>query len=253
VGADSKGENRKMEEYFAIAGPRDPEDQNSEIIIAGCVTRNLAHGPARIPHATVHLIPVRCGTRNVFIHKRSLRPRNAPGKWGFFGGHVSFEMGMLSATSGLGEASWITALREAREEIPITVHGSTHLIQRADLEQVGDVGQFRWGINDHSLKNVEYSTAFVLSIPEDGIIDSSPFELYNGGVESLEVKEIPWDELRNVYQASKSIPPADLFNRSKFHQGFADDVARILDQVAVSDELCREFETAFSRCKVQAK
>jgi 8-oxo-dGTP pyrophosphatase MutT (NUDIX family) len=242
-----------MEEYLAIAGPRNPKDQNSEIIIAGCVTRNLAHGPARIPHATVHLIPVRCGTRNILIHKRSDRPRNSPGKWAFFGGHISFEMGMLSTTCGLAEASWITALREAREEIPITVQGSPHLVQRADLKQIGNVGQFRWGIDDYSLKNVEYSTAFVLSIPEDSVVASSPFELSNGEVERLTVREIPWDELLNVYQASKSALPADSFSQSEFHQGFADDVPRILEQVTISDELYREIEAAFNECKAQTK
>ena len=51
--------------------------------------------------------------------------------WDIFGGHVSFEMGVLLNPYGLEVASLETALRESREELIITVGGKAHLIQKA--------------------------------------------------------------------------------------------------------------------------
>lgn len=172
-----------MEEFFTVVGPKNYKGDQSEIVIQGCVTRNLAHSPARIPHASVLIIPVRRGTRNVFRHQRSENVRMAKGAWDTFGGHVTFELALLSSANALKEASLLTAVREAREEILVGVGGKPYLIQHTDFRQIGRVGQF----SCDEPENVEYATAFVLYLPKDGT------------VEWLPVEEIPWEDLLDHY------------------------------------------------------
>jgi 8-oxo-dGTP pyrophosphatase MutT (NUDIX family) len=240
-----------MEEFFTIVGPKDWNNPDSEIVACGCATRNIVHGPSRIPHASVQIIVVRCGTENVFIQQRSERVRNSPGMWDCFGGHVSFQMGILLSANGLVDASLETALQEAREEMLITVNGETHLIQKAHFRQIGKVGQFRWGVDDPQEKNVEYSTAFALCIPHNAIVSDSPFEMKDGTVELLKVREIPWSELLEIYKASKAVPQPTSFTASEFNKGFADGIVRVFDLMLSSDRTHKEVDRAVNWCKEQ--
>lgn len=216
-----------MEEYFVVVGHEDTMEKQGSIVPYGCVARNLAHSPARIPHATVQIIPVRCGTRRVFIHRRSDKVRIAPGAWDIFGGHVAFELGILSSPSGLADVSLATALREAREEVPVSVGGSAQLILQADLKQVGAVGQFTCD----EPNNVEYSTLYVLRIPSDAKVGDSPFELRDGTVEFLPVREIEWDELLETFRKRKKCE-------------FADGISRVLKHALISSDI----ESAIGHC-----
>ncbi len=251
-----------MEEFFTIAGPKDPEELESEIVVHGCVTRNLAHGPARVPHASVQIIPVRCGTGNLLLHKRSEKPRTSPGMWDFFGGHVSLEMGILLSPNGLEDASEETALREAREELLVTVQSKPHLILKSHFQRIGRVGEFRWGMDDLTEQNVEYSTAYALCIPEHADV-VSPFELREGGVDWLRIEDVSWDDVMELYQWIKSTPPPcslpDKFKRftdtqgefkGKF-RGFADGAARILEKVLMPSNTRQEVEESLSWCQKQ--
>ncbi|MBV7338810.1 NUDIX hydrolase [Chloroflexi bacterium TSY] len=208
------------------------KEYTGEIVPYGCVTRGLAHSTAKIPHATVQIIPIRYNTRNVFIHKRSEVVRTSPGLWDIFGGHISFEMWMLS--SPLAEASLITAIREAQEEILITVDGKPHIFQESDFRQIGQVGQFQC----REERNVEYSTAFVVCINPDKDFKESPFERkQEGQTEWLEVEEIEWHELLKAYKS-------DLYK----NVGFADGISRILKEaIDESSEVYQQIETAIDQ------
>jgi 8-oxo-dGTP pyrophosphatase MutT (NUDIX family) len=240
-----------MKEFFLVVGPEDTKNYTGEIIPYGCVARDLAHSDARVPHATVQIIPVRFGTQNVFIHQRSKHVRNSPKKWDFFGGHISFEMGMLlSSSHTLAEASLDTARREAQEEILITVGGIPHLFQKKDFQQIGQVGQFTYD-GSH---NVEYSTAFVVCIGKDAIFDKTPFESKREGrVEWLIVEEIEWSELLRLYEASISATPPHWFQNSSYNKGFADGLSRILNQVRNSSDIGHQIEFVTNSQQVWAK
>jgi len=212
--------------HLIVVGHEDPMQRQGKIVPYGCAARNLVHSPARIPHATVQIIPVRCGTRNVFIHQRSKKVRTSPGAWDILGGHVAFEMALLSSPSSLSEASMTTALREAREEMLLKVDGKPYLIQQKDFKQVGEVGQFTCD----EPKNVEYSTAFVLCIPNRAVVSDSPFEYRDGTVEWLPVSEIRWDDLLNNYKVKKSAEFADGISRILEHALISVDIEHIIDQ-----------------------
>jgi 8-oxo-dGTP pyrophosphatase MutT (NUDIX family) len=119
----------------------------------------------------------------------------AKGAWDTFGGHVTFELALLSSANALKEASLLTAVREAREEILVGVGGKPYLIQHTDFRQIGRVGQF----SCDEPENVEHATAFVLYLPENAVIGDSPFERKDGTVEWLPVEEIPWEDLLDHY------------------------------------------------------
>jgi 8-oxo-dGTP pyrophosphatase MutT (NUDIX family) len=237
------------EEFFTVVGRKDPRDPQSEIIVGGCVTRHLAHSPARIPHAAVQIIPVRCGTGTIIIHQRSSKVRTSHERWDFFGGHVSFELGILLSAHGLEEASLETAVREAREELLVTVDNRPHLFQQAHFRRIGGVGEFEWGIDDPQSENVEYSTAFTVCIPEKAILGQSPFELRSGEIEWLQVKEIVWDDLLALYRTSQTSPQSQQVTQNEFRTGFSDGVARILNRVQISDAMRHEVEAAINWCK----
>jgi hypothetical protein len=129
-------------------------------------------------------------------------------------------MALLSSPNALAEASLTTAVREAREEIFVSVNGKPYLIQHRDFRQIGRVGQFT--CNEPT--NVEYATAFVLYLPEKVEIGESPFERRDGTVEWLLVQEVPWDALLDRFRRKK---PGD----------FADGISRLLDHALISNEI----------------
>jgi len=218
-----------MEEFFTIVGPVDVKDPSSDIVIQGCVTRNLAHSPARVPHASVLILPVRNGTRSVFVHQRSKKVRTSPGALDTFGGHISFEMGLLTRSDALHEASLTTAVREAREEIFISVDGKPYLIQQKDFRQIGRVGQFACS----EPANVEYATAYVLFLPHNVQVGPSPFELRDGSVDWLPVEEVLWDDLLVRY-CENSGTFADGISRLMTQAMQSDDIAKMIDQGPVT-------------------
>lgn len=226
-----------MEEYFTIVGPEDTKNETGPIVPYGCVARNLAHSPFRVPHTAVQIVPVQSGTMNVYLHRRSERVRNSPGLLDVFGGHVSFEMGILAGPQALAEASLETAVREAREEILVTAAGKPHFIRKEHFRQVGDVGQFK--CNEET--NREYSTAFVLSLPSDSIVGDSPFESRSHGLEWLPVTKVDWFALLQDYDKRKNAP-ADTTEAKK---KYADGVERILRS---SEEIRNLFEDAIGSC-----
>ncbi len=209
-----------MDEFFTLVSRRNPCDPSSEILIGGCVTRDVAHSHARVPHATVQIIPVCSGTGIILIHQRPGFVRNSPNRWDILGGHVTFEMGILSSSDGLAEASKETALREAREEILVTVNGHAHLIMKSHLQQIGKVGQFEWGVKNPRAKNVEYSTAFVLCLPRNATV-ATPFELRDGSVLWLPTLGVSWDQLQKYYENSKSFSPSSLLTEEQIDKGVA--------------------------------
>jgi 8-oxo-dGTP pyrophosphatase MutT (NUDIX family) len=235
-----------MEEYFTIVWPNDKDSPQTGLVAAGCVTRNVAHSEARVPHATVQVLPILGATDRVLLHQRPPFVRNAPNQWDVLGGHVSFELGILSGANGLGEAYLETALREAREELLVAVKGAPHLIQKSHLIQIGHLGQFTWGLNDPNARNVEFSTVYVLRLPPGAHL-RVPFEKRDGTVLWLPYQEVVWDDLLRLYQASCQDPPPDAFTQSPFSEGFADGVGRILQQALDDPSLAREIGKAIKR------
>ena len=240
-----------MDEFFVVVG----SDRTGDIVAEGAVSRNLAHGPARIPHASVQVIPIRAESGTVLLHRRSLSPRTCPGMWDFFGGHVTFEMGVTSSAIALEEAYRLTALREAQEEILITLGGLSHLIRDRDLIPIGKAGQFTSGLNDPNSRNVEYSSVYVLCIPKDALV-LTPFEKKDGSVEWLQIEEVPWDDLLDFYgrrqEDSTTMPSESLTALAEggAFSGFADGAHRILS--AVTDpgksDVCNVLREAVDVC-----
>jgi 8-oxo-dGTP pyrophosphatase MutT (NUDIX family) len=235
-----------MEEYFTVVWPVDEDNPQAGVAAAGCVTRNVAHSIARVPHATVQVIPY-CPGKGVLVHQRPDFVRNAPDKWDVLGGHVSFEMGILGE-GGLAEAYLETALREAREELLIAVNGEVYLIQKKHLVQIGGLGQFTHGLNDPNARNVEFSTVYVLCIPPGALIEV-PFELRDGTVFPLLHEWVPWDKLIKLYRRSVKKPQSRKLQASLFCDGFADGLGRILDQVLSSPPLGQEIAAALAACE----
>ncbi|MGH9935847.1 MAG: hypothetical protein ACREAM_06340, partial [Blastocatellia bacterium] len=158
------------EEYFTVVKKVEEKDPvKTKVIPCGCVSRDIAHSPAKVPHASVQVIPVRSSSGKIIMHQRPDFKgfRTAVGKWDVLGGHVTFEMGVLSE-NGLELASFETAVREAREEMLVTFKNEAYLLEKKYFSPIGDIGQFE--CNDAT--NAEYSTAFVLAIPENAIVST---------------------------------------------------------------------------------
>ncbi|MCI0565517.1 MAG: hypothetical protein MN733_44200, partial [Nitrososphaera sp.] len=198
-------------------------------------TRNIAHSPYRVPHATVQVVPVRCGSRKIIIHERPDFVRNAPSQWDVLGGHVTFEMGVLTAENGLENAYDDTAVKEAREEMLFTVNGKPHQILKAHFHRIGHFSRFRW----IGAENVEFSTAYVLAVPENAKV-LVPFERRDGSLLPLNHREITWDDLQRLHKEAESR------SQTEFSHGFADGISRILDQTTAA-----EINDALSWCGSQ--
>jgi 8-oxo-dGTP pyrophosphatase MutT (NUDIX family) len=232
----------EWQEFFTVVGRENRDDPRSPIVAAGCVLRKVAHSAARVPHATVQIIPIRRDTDVVILHQRPGDVLTCPGMWDFLGGHVTFEMSILHAPDGLATASALTALREAREEMLVTVDARVHLIEMSHLRQIGDVGQFDWGVNDPCATNVEYSTAFVLCLPKQAEVEVV-FERQPGGqIQRLAIAELSWCDLLQTYQAGSPGSPSPTLNAGQFRAGFADGAARILDGVLIDTQICQEVQ-----------
>jgi 8-oxo-dGTP pyrophosphatase MutT (NUDIX family) len=224
------------DEYFTIVGPVNPRDPESRPIVPyGAVARELAHSSFRVPHAAVHVLPVRMGTGEVLLHRRSARVRVGAGVWDTVGGHVAFELGMPLTAEGLSEASFATALRELREELLLALDGQPYVAPPAHLRRVGAVGALQSGLDDPTAINVEYSTLYVAAIPSEAQAQQL-FELRDGSLrEWLAQEALPWPEVV-----------------ARFHEPASpcgDALARILRHTAADPGLAAELDAALSWCR----
>lgn len=223
------------DEYFTIVGPADPRNPASRPIVPyGAVARQLAHSPFRVPHAAVHVLPVRMGTSEVLLHRRSARVRVGAGVWDMVGGHVTFELGLPLTAEGLDAASFATALRELREELLLTLGGQPYVVPAAHVRRVGEVGGLQSGLDDPTAVNVEYSTLYVAAVPELAQAQQL-FELRDGSLrEWLTQEALPWPEVVERFSA----PGAPC----------GDALARILRHTGTDPALAAELDAALSWC-----
>ena len=194
-----------LDEYLTIV-----KMTEAGLEVHGCVTGGLAHSEARIPHTSVQLIPVLQGTHDILIHRRSANRHTYPNKQDINGGHVAFELGLMIGQSSLLEVVEQTALREAREEIWVAVDGQPHILTEADVCRFTQLGE----LAVDQPRNVEYSTAFVVFLPESADPDNQTVKLYDEGASPFACRRLPLDQVRDEYRAD----PED----------FADGASRIL-------------------------
>lgn len=147
-------------EYFVIVKKTD-----LGLEVHGCVTRDLAHSEFRVPHTSVNLVPVFQDTDEVLIHRQSPRRRISPCKLDFAGGHVNFELALPGDPDALLAGVEKTALREAREELWLTVKGKPYIIPKGRVRRFTELGELTAGLDDPTSKNVEFSTGFIVFLP----------------------------------------------------------------------------------------
>lgn len=224
-----------QDEYFTIVGPADPRDPASRPIVPyGAVARQIAHSFFRVPHAAVHVLPVRMGTGEVLLHRRSTRVRVGAGVWDTVGGHVTFELGLPLTADGLAEASFATAMRELREELLLTLGGRPYVVPPGHVRRIGAVGGLQSGLDDPAAINVEYSTLYVAAIPETAQAQQL-FELRDGSLrEWLTQEALPWPEVVERF-ATPGSPCGDA-------------LARILRHTAANPALAAELDAALTWC-----
>ncbi len=186
------------------------ERVGEDLVAHGFVSRTLAHSERRVPHTTVLIVPVFDGSNEVLIHRRGARVIGA-GKWDFAGGHVNFTPGALQGASGL--LGWIeaTALREAREEIWISVNGKPFIIGEGAVFRRTRPGE----LEADEPMNLEFSTGFTVQLPATADVVMAD-EGCDGAVEILETRRIAAPALEAWFQRQ----PDD----------FADGAARILSR-----------------------
>lgn len=225
-----------QDEYFTIVGPADPRDPTSRPIVPyGAVARQIAHSPFRVPHAAVHVLPVRMGTGEVLLHRRSTRMRVGAGVWDIVGGHVTFELGLPLTADGLAEASFATAIRELREELLLTLGDQPYVVPPTHVRRVGMVGGLRSGLDDPTAINVEYSTLYVAAIPETAVAQQL-FELRDGSLrEWLTQEALPWPVVVERFHLPSTL--------------CGDALGRILHHTATDSDLAAELEATLMWCR----
>lgn len=202
------------DEYLTIVKKTD-----AGLEVQGCVASRFAHSDARIPHTSVQLIPVFRGTHDVLIHRRPEHFRMYPNKQDFNGGHVTFELGLLTGQNALAEVIDYTALREAQEEIWAVANGQPHIITPADIHRITRLGQ----LTADQPMNVEHSTAFVVFLPASADPTDHTVKVMDGGT-LMACQRLPLHQVRAEFRNN----PDD----------FADGASRILSQLDAN----REFE-----------
>jgi 8-oxo-dGTP pyrophosphatase MutT (NUDIX family) len=176
-------------EYFVIVKKTD-----SDLEVHGCVTRDIAHSTFRVPHTSVILVPVFQSTDEILIHKRSAEKRIGGGKFDFIGGHVSFEPGLLAGSAALLAGVEKTALREAREELGVTLDAKPYIIPKHRVCRFTDLGELTAGLDDPTSKNVEFSTGFTVFLPKNAEVQVVDEDVY-GRIDMLEHKRLALEEL----------------------------------------------------------
>ena len=208
-------------EYIAAV-----EMESGQLVVHGFVSRQLAHGSRRVPHSSVLLVPHLRGSRQVVLHRRSDKKDVSPGKWDFAGGHVGFDLVMLTGASGLSRCIEATALREAREELLVTVAGVHSPIRAADVVRFTELGELAC----EEERNVEFSTGFAVGLPAGArvaMVDS----VGDDEEEAREVRALELDRVLDWYRREPS--------------EFADGARRILDKLRERDG---HVSARFERC-----
>jgi 8-oxo-dGTP pyrophosphatase MutT (NUDIX family) len=201
----------EFHEYFVIVKKTD-----SDLEVHGCVTRDVAHSTFRVPHTSVNLVPVFQGTDETLVHKRSAKKRICGGKFDFVGDHVNFEPGLLAGSDALLVGVEKTALREAREELWVTLSGNPYIIPKHHVCRFTDLGELSAGLDDPTSKNVEFSTGFIVFLPGDAEVQVADEDVY-GVIDILEHKRLKLVELLQWFKKRPNV--------------FADGATRILSQL----------------------
>lgn len=107
------------EEYFPIVTP--------EGMVTGCLPRSVCHNGSKELHPVVHL-HIFNSDGKLFLQKRTLTKDIQPGKWDTaVGGHIDY-----------GESVEEALMREAREELGISISNPKHLFRyvfESDIER----------------------------------------------------------------------------------------------------------------------
>lgn len=218
-----------MEElFFYVNKP----SQDAPIEVYGCVTRTVAHALG-ISHTSVLLVPVTWVDEQkepvIFVHKRSSFKSTCPDTWDFCGGHLSFEdwhcrylQSSLSGAHLIEQVAEHTAVREANEELkcdPVFEFRTKH------IHRFRSVGYFECDNKHKRGHNVEFSTAFVVSVPEDRTV--AVWDTDREGERQLEVKRFTLNALLSDFKNKK--------------ESFADGAGRILEKLLENSNLKAEF------------
>lgn len=167
----------------------------------------------RLCHLTVLLIPVCCEDHKVAVQ---IRPKGASyaGRHDFFGGHVCLDEEfwglLLGEEVDVKSLVWLTAMREANEELQVT-RADCHpeIITEQHLTIIGKIGDFPW----NGIHNVERSTLFLVKIPKGCSIH--PMEGAGGRYVRVETEFFTLNEVMDKFED---------------HWDFADGAERILLQ-----------------------
>jgi 8-oxo-dGTP pyrophosphatase MutT (NUDIX family) len=196
------------------------------------------------PHATVQLIAVRWeeGGAQLLIHRRSPHKRTSPDSWDFCGGHLVYEEKYREGDGyNLSRAYDEGAWREAAEEIhiqpcPCNSCGASTMqhimLPPASFFRFKGVGYFECRSKIIGGLNVEYSTAYLVAIPnghEVKVYDTVQID----GKEVNEKLHHEWLTVEQLMQRFRD-------ERIKF----ADGAERILKRLEAEEGLLREFEIA---------
>jgi len=173
------------------------EDENLKV--CGFVRRDIVHSGLRIPHISVNIVPIISGTEKTILQKRSDKRRVDPSKFDFNGGHVTFELNLFSGKNTLEEVNDKTALREAREEIFVSVNGRQYLFSANDLFRFTKVGELLTGFDNPNSINVGYMTGYILFIPMNSSIIIAD-ENEDSTVQKLSYREIEITEVLSLYK-----------------------------------------------------
>lgn len=228
----------KSQARFCVVAARFATPEGSILKMAGFVTREMAH-TCGIPHATVLLVPVslnQAGDLTILTHWRPVGKETDSEKWDTFGGHVE----VIAKNSALElPLNWDspetmrflveeTALREANEEIRLIGFQFT----AARLYRFGGYGDFESGTQEPGSSNVEYSTVFIVVLPQDRADvqavdtvtkDAAEVEIYNLPTQVWTIGALLSEYVQNPHR-------------------FADGLGRILSRLSKQPELRQRFQ-----------
>lgn len=228
---------------FCVIAIRSDTPEGQVLKLAGFVTREMAHSHG-IPHATVLLVPVslnQTGELTILTHRRPAGKETDPETWDMFGGHVEViaENNVLELPPTWDSPETLhalvdeTAIREANEEIRMVGFQFT----AAHLYRFGSYGDFESGTQVPGSHNVEYSTVFVVALPQ-GRADVQAVDTVMKDSVEVEITDLPtrmWtiDALLNEYVQNS-------------HR-FADGIGRILSRLSKQPEMRQRFQDLASK------
>lgn len=203
----------ETEELCLVIDPRD-------MSIVGAEPRRVVHDRG-LPHATVLILPVLGSSEDAVVQKRP-QGKSYAGCRDFFGGHACTTNRLTAARLSLQAVCDETVLREANEELRL--RGPDGLPFQLNLH---DMGQFLRQIDVAgafpcaSPHNVEYSTLYVLRIPDRYTFQA--MDDINGQFVSL-----PWEQLPL---------PAVIEDFQQYPDRYADGASRVLARLCSEPEI----------------